>query len=113
MSVVDYAIDGAVAVITLNRPPVNALSVDLIVELDAAITRAEALEMIHQVKGVKLLQGFRGTPEADIDALADTLVNVSHLAVNLEGQLSELDINPLMVLPKGQGVKAADALAVF
>ena len=77
------------------------------------ITRPEALEMIHQVKGVKLLQGFRGTPEADIDALAETLVKVSHLAVNLEGQLSELDINPLMVLPRGKGVKAADALAVF
>jgi succinyl-CoA synthetase beta subunit len=71
------------------------------------------MEMIHQVKGVRLLQGFRGAPEADIEALADTLVRVSHLAVNLDGQLSELDINPLMVLPRGQGVKAADALAVF
>jgi acetyltransferase len=60
-----------------------------------------------------LLQGFRGRPKADIDALADTLVKVSHLAVNLEGRLSELDINPLMVLPEGKGVKAADALAVF
>ena len=77
------------------------------------ITRWEALDMINQVKGVKLLQGFRGAPVADVDALADTLVQVSHLAVNLEGQLSELDINPLMVLPKGKGVKAADALAVF
>ena len=77
------------------------------------ITRAEALEMIDQVKGAKLLRGFRGAPEADVPALADTLVKVSHLAVHLEGQLSELDINPLMVLPKGQGVKVADALAVF
>jgi acetyltransferase len=77
------------------------------------ITRPEALDMVHQVRGVKLLQGYRGAPEADIDALADTLVKVSHLAVNLEGQLTELDINPLMVLPRGKGVKAADALAVF
>ncbi len=77
------------------------------------ITKTEALEMVHQVKGVKLLQGFRGAPEADIDALADTLVQVSQMAVNLEGKLSELDINPLMVLPKGQGVKVADALAVL
>ena len=77
------------------------------------VTTAEALEMMHQVKGVRLLQGFRGSPEADIAAVADTLVKVSHLACNLEGQLSELDINPLMALPKGQGVKAADALAVF
>ena len=79
----------------------------------APITRSEALAMISEVKGVRLLQGFRGSPKADIDALADTLVHVSHLAVNLEGQLAELDINPLLVLPAGQGVKAVDALAIF
>jgi hypothetical protein len=36
-----------------------------------------------------------------------------HLAMHLEGHLTELDINPLMVLPSGQGVKAVDALVVF
>ena len=77
------------------------------------ITRSEALEMIDEVKGARLLRGFRGKPAADIDALADTLVHVSHLAVHLEGRLAELDINPLMVLPKGQGVKAVDALVVL
>ena len=77
------------------------------------ITRSEALEMIAEVKGAKLLQGFRGKPPADIDALADVLVRVSQLAVHLEGHLAELDINPLMVLPKGQGVKAVDALVVL
>ena len=77
------------------------------------ITRSEALEMIAEVKGAKLLRGFRGKPAADVDALADTLVSVSHLAVHLEGGLAELDINPLMVLPKGQGVKAVDALVVL
>ena len=77
------------------------------------ITRPEAVEMINQVKGSRLLKGFRGAPAADVDALADALVQISHLAVNLEGTLSELDINPLMVLPEGQGIKAADALAVF
>ena len=69
--------------------------------------------MIDEVKGAKLLKGFRGKPAADIDALADTLVRVSHLAVQLEGSVAELDINPLMVLPKGQGVKAVDALVVL
>jgi acetyltransferase len=77
------------------------------------ITRAEAFEMISEVKGYRLLQGFRGSAPADIDALADVLVKVSHLAVNLEGQLSELDINPLLVLPTGQGAKAVDALVIF
>ena len=75
------------------------------------ITRAQALEMIAEVKGAKLLRGFRGRPAADVDTLADTLVRVSHLAVHLEGRLAELDINPLMVLPAG--VKAADALVVL
>jgi acyl-CoA synthetase (NDP forming) len=77
------------------------------------IDSAEAMAMINQVKGSRLLRGFRGRPAADVPALAETLVKVSHLAVNLEGQLSELDINPLMVLPQGQGVKAADALVTF
>ena len=77
------------------------------------ITRPEALEMVAEVKGAKLLRGFRGQPAADIDALADTLVRVSHLAVQLEGQLAELDINPLMVLPAGLGVKAVDALILI
>ena len=73
----------------------------------------EARDMVLGVKGAKLLQGFRGQPAADVGALCDTLVRVSHMAVNLEGTLAELDINPLMVLPAGQGVKAADALVVF
>ncbi|MSQ16780.1 MAG: CoA-binding protein, partial [Dehalococcoidia bacterium] len=76
------------------------------------ITLPEALDMINQVKGAKLLHGFRGSPKADVDALAGALVQVSHLAVHLEGKLAELDINPLMVLPQGKGVKAVDALAV-
>ena len=77
------------------------------------ITPTEAHDMIAEVKGAKLLQGFRGKPACDIDALADVLVKVSHLAVNLNGALAELDINPLLVLPKGQGVKAVDALVAL
>src|SRR6202030_1220314 len=49
--------------------------------------------------------GLRGRPAADLEALADTLLRVSYLAMHLEGHLAELDINPLMVLPSGQGVK--------
>jgi acetyltransferase len=77
------------------------------------ITAAEAFEMISEVKGARLLRGFRGRPPADVDALAETLANVSQLAAHLEDQLAELDINPLMVLPAGQGVKAADALVIL
>src|SRR5262249_21351644 len=77
------------------------------------ITPAEARSMLSDVKGARVLQGFRGRPAADVEALVDTLVRVSHLAVHLEGRLAELDINPLMVLPAGRGVKAVDTLVVF
>jgi acetate---CoA ligase (ADP-forming) len=77
------------------------------------IGRAEALDMIEEVKGAKLLKGFRGKPAADVEALAEVLVQVSQMAVQLEGELAELDINPLIVLPQGHGVKAVDALALM
>jgi acetyltransferase len=77
------------------------------------IDENDALEMIANVKGARLLEGFRGQPPADVTALVDTLVRVSHLGAQLDGSLAELDINPLMVLPAGQGVKAADAVAIF
>jgi acetate---CoA ligase (ADP-forming) len=77
------------------------------------ITRAEAREMIGEVKGARLLLGFRGRPAADVEALEDTLVRVSEFAVQMEGHLVELDINPVMVLPVGRGVKAVDALVVL
>jgi acetate---CoA ligase (ADP-forming) len=59
--------------------------------------------MIAEVKGARLLQGFRGRPAADLEALEDTLERVSYLAIHPEGHLAELDINPLMVLPSGEG----------
>jgi acetyltransferase len=77
------------------------------------ITRREAQAMIAEVKGARLLRGFRGRPAADVEALEDTLVRVSHFAMHMEGRLAELDINPLMVLPEGRGVKAVDALVVL
>ncbi|MCH9018312.1 MAG: acetate--CoA ligase family protein, partial [Chloroflexi bacterium] len=71
------------------------------------IDESDAREMMAEVKGARLLEGFRGRPAADVDALAETLVQISYLGAQLEGSLAELDINPLMVLPVGQGVKAA------
>jgi hypothetical protein len=69
--------------------------------------------MIADVKGARLLQGFPGRPAADLEAIEDALMRVSYLAMHIEGHLAELDVNSLMVLPSGQGVKAVDALVVF
>ena len=77
------------------------------------ISRLDAEEMVAQVRGSRLLHGFRGRPKADVESLVDTLIRVSDLAVNLEGVIAEMDINPLAVLPEGQGVKALDALVTL
>lgn len=77
------------------------------------ISKLDAEEMVAQVRGAMLLHGFRGQPKADVGALVQTLVQVSDLAVHLEGIIEELDINPLAVLPEGRGVKALDALVTL
>ena len=69
-----------------------------------------ALEMIQETQGARLLEGFRGRPPADVDALANALVHLSQLAADLGDLITALDINPLMVLPKGSGVRAVDVL---
>jgi acetate---CoA ligase (ADP-forming) len=52
-------------------------------------------------------------PPRDVDALVATLARVSELAWHLRDRLAEMDINPLLVRPRGQGVVAADALIVL
>ncbi|MEO7728601.1 MAG: acetate--CoA ligase family protein [Burkholderiales bacterium] len=76
----------------------------------APVTKSAALDMIGEIKGNAVLTGARGAAHADIDALADTIVRLSALAVDLKDHVAELDINPLFVFPKGRGVKAGDAL---
>jgi acyl-CoA synthetase (NDP forming) len=69
-----------------------------------------ALELVRRVKGYKLLTGFRGKPPADIPALAKALVAVSRLAARNADRLHTLEVNPVYVLPEGQGVVALDAV---
>jgi acyl-CoA synthetase (NDP forming) len=76
----------------------------------APITHSVALEMIRQIKGYPVLTGARGRPPCDVEALANVLCRLSAMAIDLEGELAELDINPLFVLPAGRGAKAGDAL---
>ncbi len=79
----------------------------------APLDKETAYEMIDSLKGKKLLYGARGAAPADVDALADALVRLGHLAYDHAGEIQEMDINPLIVLEKGKGVKAVDALVVL
>jgi acetate---CoA ligase (ADP-forming) len=76
----------------------------------APVSGAEARAMLREIRAWPLLDGARGAAKADAEALADALERVSALAIDLREQLAELDINPLFVLPQGQGVRAGDAL---
>jgi acyl-CoA synthetase (NDP forming) len=77
------------------------------------VTRREAHEMIAEIKGLpQILGAFRGRLAADVDAVIDTLVKVSGLAVASADQVESIDINPLVVLPRGQGAIAVDACIV-
>ena len=74
---------------------------------------ATATTMIHEIKGVKLLQGYRGRSPCDIPALADAISRLSLLITDHIDRIAEIDINPLFVCAAGQGVVAADALVVL
>jgi len=78
----------------------------------APFGRDEALRMIEETKGAKLLRGVRGKPAADIDALADALVKLSRFAAANADKLDSVDLNPFVVLEKGKGAVALDALVV-
>ncbi len=74
----------------------------------APLCPEEALEMIREIKAYPLLKGVRGEPEADIPALVESIVALAQLAADFP-ELSEGEINPLLVRPKGQGAVAVDA----
>jgi len=72
-----------------------------------------AREMIAELRGARLFDGYRGAPPADKEALAQTLVAVGQMAAALGPRLKELDINPVFVGAEGAGVVAADALLIL
>ncbi|MER5869841.1 acetate--CoA ligase family protein [Streptomyces sp. NPDC002044] len=72
----------------------------------------QARDMLTELRGHALLEGVRGAPPADVDALVEVILRIQRMALELGDDLSELDINPLMVLPRGQGAVALDALAI-
>lgn len=82
---------------------------DVVLRL-APVSETEALEMIEGVKGLAPARGYRGMPKGDLAALARAVAAFSRLAALAE--VTEAEINPVIVLPEGQGVVMADALLV-
>jgi len=74
------------------------------------LSRRQARDMLARLRGFEILGGVRGRPAGDVTALCDAIVGISNLAASLGDQLNGVDINPLIVLPQGQGVVAVDAV---
>ncbi len=74
----------------------------------APLSRQDAEEMLQELKSFKVFQGARGQEPADLEAVVEILLRVSRLALEMDN-LVELDMNPLMVYPRGQGAVVVDA----
>jgi acyl-CoA synthetase (NDP forming) len=77
------------------------------------LARADAEAMTTELRAHRLLTGFRGRPAADVAALVQAILAFASMAAQLGDRLVEAEINPLFVLPQGQGVRAADGMAVL
>ena len=74
------------------------------------VSQATALEMLEQTRAAELLRGARGRPAADVDALVDAIVALSHLGAAGTAAIRALEINPLVVHERGDGVTGLDLL---
>jgi acyl-CoA synthetase (NDP forming) len=73
----------------------------------APLSRRDAEEMVREIRSYPLLASFRGIEPADEEAVVEALLRVSRLATDFP-EIQEMDINPLLVLPRGRGVRAID-----
>ncbi len=77
----------------------------------APVGMAEARRMLESLRGFRLLEGYRGAPAANLDALCEAIVRVSEFAADFADQVEEIDVNPLLV--RADGAIALDALIVL
>lgn len=111
--------DGREVIIGVNRDPqfgpllmfgLGGIYVEVLKDVTfrlCPVSREEAHRMITEIRGFGLLRGARGQRPADLDAVAETIVRVSAMAMDFP-EITELDINPLIVADKGAGAIAAD-----
>lgn len=76
------------------------------------LSEAEARALLAGLRGARLLQGVRGAPPADVAALAGLMVRLGRFAADFAEEIEEIDLNPVLVHPEGQGLTVVDALIV-
>jgi acetyltransferase len=73
----------------------------------APVSRRDAVEMVREIRAYPLLSSFRGSAPSDEGGIVDGLLRISRLSLDLP-EIQELDLNPVMVMPKGRGIRAID-----
>ena len=76
------------------------------------LTPEDARDLLGQFRGARLLEGVRGAPPSDVETLVDLLVAVSCFAADHRDTVAEIDLNPVIVHPRGHGLSVVDALIV-
>jgi 4-hydroxybutyryl-CoA synthetase (ADP-forming) len=73
----------------------------------APLSEDDAKKMVESIKAIKMLKGVRGEKPADLEAIVESLERLSQLIIDFP-EIKEFDMNPLLVLPEGKGVRAVD-----
>ncbi len=119
VSLQEMIIGGRELILGMNRDPqfgpllmfgLGGISVEVLKDVAfrvAPITRREAEEMVREIRAYPLLAAYRGSEPADEEAIVEALLRVSRLSCDFP-EIQELDINPVLVLSKGKGLRAID-----
>ena len=76
------------------------------------LSQFSAKALIGTLKGARILEGLRGAPPSDVDALLETIIALSQFATDFADEVAEIDLNPVIVHARGEGVSIVDALIV-
>ena len=124
MLVEEMALQGKEIILGMNRDPqfgpllmfgMGGIYVEALEDVTfrlAPIRELTAKMMITKTKTYKILEGFRGEPAYDVDAIAECLKKLSQLVTDFE-DIKELDLNPLIVYEKGKGCSIVDARIIL
>ena len=97
-------------ILTLGSGGILVELINDVISLPVPLTLRQAQRMVEQLRSWPLLQGLRGRAEADVPALLELIVKVSDFAAAQGDALRALDLNPVIVHPRGNGITIADVL---
>lgn len=99
-------------IVTVGLGGIHAEVLQDVASAPAPIGEADALALIRQLRAWPLLEGVRGAKPADAEALARIVAALSRFASDYQANVAEIDLNPVLVHPRGEGVSVVDALIV-